>query len=729
MRENVVSPFRNALLGILFLTLSFILECSQPVLASGIVLTDEERAYLNTKSEISVLALDTFPPFSFSEEGVSKGYSVDYMRQLGLILDKDIRLVSGVRWFEALKMLREGELDIIPAIAATDERRSFIDFTPYNHVEFTTAAVFHRDFSGSSVTDRIVAVAKNTFLHSYLKRNYPAISLLITPTTNEAVLAVANGRADIAVGSAPSLDFYVRKHWLSNLTTGQVEGLSLPLNTSLPMGVRKGNQLLMSILIKAEQSMAFDQVAALREKWMRGRNHPESGLSLTSQEIRLLNRRPELRLCVDPSWMPLDAVRQGEHVGVAADFMAIISEQLNIRLNLVPSSSWRESLQLAESGQCDLFPLIMQTEGRQSYLSFTHPLVESPLVFITQVSEPYLPDLHQLKNQRIGIVKGYAYNSQLKQQYPKLEFVEVASIEQGLRMVRDGELYGYIDSLITSGYWIQNRYLGQLKVSHEIDASWPLAMGVHRELQPLVPILNKAIAQISHAKRQDIINRWISIRYESDHNWLMTLVSMLVVILFLGGVVLWYVRINKRLRQEVGRRKMAELDAINLAHTDQLTGVLNRHGAEPVIDKLIECWQREQSPVVMLLMDVDYFKRINDQYGHKRGDDTLRWMCHYLGQRIRQQDTLIRWGGEEFLILLPETELDEALELAEQYRCFVEAGSADFIVPFTVSIGVAQLQTDENFSQWYQRSDRALYQAKAQGRNRVLSECSEEAVL
>ncbi len=720
-RPSVLSLF---LTGLFWL----ILMVSQPVAATSIYLTPDEQAYLDSKPDLSVLALDTFPPFAFSEGGISKGYSIDYMRKMGEVLHKEIRFVSGIPWFEALKQLQSGELDVIPAIADTEERRAFIDFTPYNHIEYITAAVFHRDLTGSSLEGQIIAVAKNTFLHSYLKRNYPAIPVLATSTTDEAVLAVANGRADIAVGSYPSLNFYVQKHWLSNLVTGQIKGLDLPLRTSLPMGVQKENHLLRSILVKAQQAIPYDQVAELKEKWMRGAYRSDSITGLTSSEVSFLNRHAELNICIDPDWMPLEAVRRGEYVGVSAELMGMISERLNVRFNRVPSDSWEESLRLGRQGACDLFPLIMKTEERESFLEFTQPFVESPLVMITQVDAAYIPDLKRLKNKRIGVVKGYAFNKMLKEQYPDLEFVEVANIEQGLTRVRDGYLHGYIDSLITSGYWIQNRYQGQLKVSSEIDRFWQLSIGVRKELQPLLPIMNKAISQISEAERQDVINRWISIRYEADHDWLITLVGILITVLVLGGVIVWYVRLNTRLEQEVCRRKVAEQEALNLAQTDQLTGVMNRHGAEPIINQEMARCRRYETPVVMMILDIDHFKRINDTEGHKVGDDALRWLSTTLSQAMRETDQLVRWGGEEFLILLPDTQLKDAEELAERYRQLIEAGSPKAVTAFTVSIGVGQLDPIESFSQWYQRTDLALYQAKNSGRNRVVTshEAAEE---
>ena len=715
------SPQLSMKSALFFFCSALILFCTifvGPSEASGL-LTEKEQAYLDTKPYLSVLALDSFPPFSYSEGGVLKGYTVDYMREMGRLLDKEVRFVSGVHWFEALRMLGAGELDVIPTIVETSERSAYIDFTSFKHIEYISAAVFHRDQAGVPLEKQIIAVAKNTFLHDYLQEHYPHIFLLVTASTDEAVLAVASGRADVAVSSYPSLDFYIQKHWLSNLMIGQVPGLELPRKTSLSMGVQKGNTLLKSVLTKGEAVMPLSFVSGLKSRWMGKGIRSDNVAGLTAEEVRFLRAHSDLKLCVDPDWMPLEGLEDGRHTGIASELIALVAEQLNIRFTPLASDSWSETLRQAQAGECDVFPLIMKTSERESFLSFTRPFIESPLVLVTGINEAYMPKLNNLRDKRIGIVKGYAYTPMLIKQYPDLTFVEVENIGQGMDRVRSGELFGYIDSLITAGYWVQKHYLGQLKVSSEIDRFWQLSMGVRKELQPLDSILNKVISQISQSSRQDVINRWVSTRYAAKHDWLITFAGIFATIFILGGVIIWYVRLNLMLKKEVRLKKEAQEAALNLARTDQLTGLMNRHGAEPLIEQEMARCRRYQTPVCMMILDIDYFKRINDSLGHKVGDDVLCWFGAVMAGAVRETDHLVRWGGEEFLLLLPDTELSAAGELAERYRRLIEEGSAKGTAAFTVSIGISQLDPEDTFSHWYQRTDLALYQAKNSGRNRV----------
>lgn len=157
-----------------------------------------------------------------------------------------------------------------------------------------------------------------------------------------------------------------------------------------------------------------------------------------------------------------------------------------------------------------------------------------------------------------------------------------------------------------------------------------------------------------------------------------------------------------------------------LASTDELTGLLNRHAFNILIGKLMAEHRREPKPVSMLLVDIDHFKPINDRHGHLVGDTVLAAVARVLQDGLRASDLAVRWGGEEFLLVLKGCDLGEAQRIAENLRAAVAA--IEQPVPVTVSIGVARFDGSESPEQTVNRADAALYRAKHAGRNRVESE-------
>ena len=157
----------------------------------------------------------------------------------------------------------------------------------------------------------------------------------------------------------------------------------------------------------------------------------------------------------------------------------------------------------------------------------------------------------------------------------------------------------------------------------------------------------------------------------------------------------------------------------DMAITDPLTGAYNRRYLEEKARSAIDSWQRYRRCAAMLLIDIDFFKRINDKYGHSMGDTAIKQLVAVISGRIRTVDTLCRFGGEEFVVLLQETGIESAVRVAEELRALVETSR---ILPegnMTISIGVAEVVAAADLDHWFRLADSALYLAKSNGRNRV----------
>lgn len=181
---------------------------------------------------------------------------------------------------------------------------------------------------------------------------------------------------------------------------------------------------------------------------------------------------------------------------------------------------------------------------------------------------------------------------------------------------------------------------------------------------------------------------------------------------------------NQRLEAEV-KKRTAQLEKI--ATTDELTGLYNRREIMRILDIEISRVSRQQTPLSIMMLDLDHFKAINDQYGHQTGDVTLQNAAASISQGIRKTDAIGRIGGEEFLIIMPDTTIESAYDHADRIRqTLAEQKSTDTAKQFcTTSIGVAQFLQDDTLKSFIQRADETLYRAKAEGRNRVCRSLSE----
>ncbi|OWL89664.1 sensor domain-containing diguanylate cyclase [Halopseudomonas aestusnigri] len=177
------------------------------------------------------------------------------------------------------------------------------------------------------------------------------------------------------------------------------------------------------------------------------------------------------------------------------------------------------------------------------------------------------------------------------------------------------------------------------------------------------------------------------------------------------------VAVNKR-QLESANTKLQEL-----ALRDGLTGLLNRRYWESCLEREFARHQRYDNPVSLVIFDIDHFKRVNDTYGHQTGDEVIRSVAEITSRLARETDFAGRYGGEEFVVLLPGTHLEGAAQFAERLRQAVEQQVLDYQgspLSYTISLGVATIGDDmPNYQVLLERADKALYASKEQGRNRV----------
>ena len=179
---------------------------------------------------------------------------------------------------------------------------------------------------------------------------------------------------------------------------------------------------------------------------------------------------------------------------------------------------------------------------------------------------------------------------------------------------------------------------------------------------------------------------------------------------------------------DITAQRQAREELLEQATHDALTGVFNRRHIEDLLRKEVDRAERHARPLAVAMLDADHFKRINDTYGHQTGDEVLREISARCRQTLRSNDLFGRYGGEEFLVVFPETNLDEAGAVAERLRVAVGGapirigngdGDGGKELEVTVSIGLAAHAPGHDLDKLVERADAAMYEAKGAGRNVV----------
>lgn len=439
--------------------------------------------------------------------------------------------------------------------------------------------------------------------------------------------------------------------------------------------------------------------------------------TLTKEEINYLENKKTAKVCIDPKWPPLEFYNhKNEFVGVSADYYKLFSEILGINFEIVKTKSWQESKFFIKERKCDILSFFMPAEEDKKYMNFTSAFLTLPLVLATKHDVSFIYDIKDLKGKKIGFPKGYSFIKLLESKYPYLEFVEVENIEDGLKKVTEDKLFAYAGNLVGITYNLQNRFAGELKIAGKIDEEWPLSNGVRNDDITLLNILQKAINNVTEDQKKEILDKWFSIKYENKVDYRL-LYQVLAIFLLILVIISYFYNQKRKLHTEL---ELAYKKLEKLAVTDKLTGLFNRHKIDEILENQKEFSNRYDNTFGIILLDIDYFKKINDTYGHASGDEVLKSFAKILKENTRTTDFVGRWGGEEFLIVIPQANTESLIKFANILKKTIENYDFLEIKKVTASFGVTLYKKSENIDNILLRVDEALYHAKENGRNQVI---------
>ena len=415
--------------------------------------------------------------------------------------------------------------------------------------------------------------------------------------------------------------------------------------------------------------------------------------------------------CVDPDWPPFEELdAKGQHVGIAAELLKRVAQRSGVSLQLVPTRNWDESLAASQAGRCQVLSFLNQSPKRDAWLVFTDPVLVDDNVLITREEHPFVADLASVEGEVLALPKGTSVEEWLRRDFPQLRLMLVDSEAQAFEAVNRRQADMTMRSLVVAASTLKREGWFNLKIAGQVPGYGnQLRIGVAKDQTALRDRLNVGVASLTAGERRQIVDKYLSIHVTTavDTRPLAWLGAVLVAVLLTSSYWIWRLR-----------RVNAQLQ--HLSRSDALTGLYNRAGFDEIFQRELARAQRFGTGLSVILLDIDFFKRINDQLGHTAGDSVLRELALLLRAVVRNVDSVTRWGGEEFLVICPATQPQQALVLAERILLAVRAHVFGIQPPITVSAGLASLQPGQNPDTLFTQADKALLQAKRQGRDRLV---------
>lgn len=432
--------------------------------------------------------------------------------------------------------------------------------------------------------------------------------------------------------------------------------------------------------------------------------HWAQPLSLSSQERHLLDTHP-MRCISTGSWPPFTAELNGKLTGIGIENWRKITQKLNIPFDCTLADSWTQVLEAIRHRTRDLTVATQQTEERMDYAVFSEPYARYPYVAVTKKHTRFSFDT----DQKIVVGRDYSVARILRLYYPKLKVEEVDSIEDALKMVRDGRAYAAVDVLPVMAYFLDKKTFASLGITSRFPESFSFRIMLRKDYAPVVPLINKAIhAILNEEEQKEIIQKWETIKKANaiDPRYVYGALTLFVLAL----LALFYVvrSLKKQIRTKEKDIKYFE----KKASFDSLTLVYNRHMLDTMLTQQIAIADRYRERMSVIFFDIDDFKAINDTYGHNAGDDALIELTRLVSHALKGSEIFGRWGGDEFMIIMPESDLPEARALAKELAELIREHAFTAVEHFSCSFGVATYQFGDTPKELLHRADKDLYKAK-----------------
>lgn len=413
------------------------------------------------------------------------------------------------------------------------------------------------------------------------------------------------------------------------------------------------------------------------------------------------------------AWPPFSFINEeGQPRGLLIDLWKEFGRRnhVDIEFKLV---AWSESLELMKTGGADIHAGLFESGERQKYLDFSKEM-QVPLASRLFVSSKLnVQGFSDLGAMYLGLTEKDFAQEYLATNYPSLNVKAYPNAKEVVRAAVEGEVLAFVTDYPAAMYYLHK--MGDPSEFRVVETLYTkkLQVAVRENNVEMLFFIAEGFENIPDEEIERITQKWIR-SVETTPEWFYEglFVGLGVLLLLFGAAYIIGLRRQVRLRtQELER----------LSHTDMLTGLYNRMRIEDILDRELYRAERYEQSLCLIMLDIDFFKQVNDTFGHAAGDSVLVEFADLLEGHVRRSDSVGRWGGEEFMIICPETDEESGVILAENLRKTIAQHSFESVQHCTASFGVTQYQASDDVGKVFERADMALYKAKVEGRNRVVA--------
>lgn len=431
---------------------------------------------------------------------------------------------------------------------------------------------------------------------------------------------------------------------------------------------------------------------------------------LNDTEIKYLENN-HFTLLVEDNNIPFAFKLTNKLTGMEVDFWNLISQKLSKPLNIEETIN-DKMFNIFSNSIKTQFVYGFEKKNRDGYL-LSEPLAQIPIVLATKNDKNFISDLSTLKNIKIGVVKSLEIIPTLQKEYPNIEFIEIETINEAISKLQQNKLFALIDNMYTISHKIDKNNLNSIKINTLLNHELNIYLQVEEKNKSFIPILNSAINRFSIEDKNTILNNYQFIFYPKNID-LLFIGKIIVPFILLLAIFIYF---NFKLKKEITKRKEIEQQLSELANKDSLTNIFNRRKIEELCELELLRTKRYKSDLSIIFFDINSFKIINDTLGHHLGDEVLVKISNIIEKSIRSIDAIGRWGGDEFLIILPQTNLSQCKNIVSHLEKQLNELEFSKTIKVTCSFGIATYEENDTLDSLLKKADESMYQQKSHHKN------------
>lgn len=426
---------------------------------------------------------------------------------------------------------------------------------------------------------------------------------------------------------------------------------------------------------------------------------------LNDNELKYLENN-HFTLLVEDNNIPFVFKLTNKLTGMEIDFWNLISQKLSKPLNIEETIN-DKMFNIFSNSIKTKFVYGFEKRSKPAYL-LSEPIAQIPIALATKNDKNFITDVSALRNIKIGVVKNLEIISTLQKEYPNIDFVEIETINEAILKLQQNKLFALIDNMYTISHKINKDDLNSIKINTLLNHQLNIYLQVEEKNKLFIPILNSAINRFSKEDKNTILNNYQFIFYPKSIDFLF-IAKIIIPFILLLAIFIYF---NFKLKKEITKRKKIEQQLSELANKDSLTNIYNRRKIEEFCETELIRNKRYKGNLSIIFFDINSFKIINDSFGHHLGDEVLVKISDIIGKNIRNTDSLGRWGGDEFLIVLPQTNLSQSKNIIAHLEKQLSQIKFSKSIIVTCSFGIATYEEDDTLDSLLKKADESMYLEK-----------------